>query len=481
MIKRSQALFTTTIVILLVVMPMAALGQCEANLSKKGLAHWKVAETLTNMASSIDDYEQIVCEYEQIIHTDPNYAPVYMKLGKLYTQIGNKKGLDAFNKAESNYLEFKALCPDSTDVVDIELAILDALRRKYENGPNRFDGVWGEKSTINLDRFYPVVEILYDKNEYSFRIMDESIQNIIEEKNVAKGIEFVYEVVFDKQPELRRQGYTHYYEDRNNNADPGYPTTGRYNYDKEIVRYTESITIEGNEVVQRYLKIHTDYYLNGQKTYADTETNWRIPEQLIKYSPPRQIGDKGREANAIDLGLSVKWASWNLGAKSEEDYGGYYAWGEVKEKDSYDWGNYQHCDGDSKSVHDIGNSICGSQYDAATVMWGNGWRLPSEQEIAELIRNCKKEMVSIKGVMGWRFTGSNGNSIFLPMAGEGKSQLSQEWGLSRYVGESLLYWSGNSIIQFPDSAQALARDDAFVPFGNYPAKCSGLSVRPVKK
>lgn len=467
--------------IIVLISPKLLVGQCGTPLSKTGTAHWKAAKTLLNIASSTEDYEQVAFEYELVTQSDPQYAPVYMELGRLYTQIGSKKGSDAFDRAEEYFIECKTICPDSTDIVDTEIAVLNALRRKYENGPNRFIGVWGEKSTINPNKFFPVVEILYDKNEYSFKILDESCQNVIEEKIVANGIEFVYEVVFDKQPELRKRGYTHYYGDRNNNADPGYPTTGRYNYDKEIVRYTESITIEGNEVVQRYLKIHTDYYLNGQKTYADIETNWRIPIKLAKYSPPRQIGDKGREAYAVDLGLSVKWASWNLGAKSEEDYGGYYAWGEVKEKDSYDWENYQHCDGDSKSVHDIGNSICGSQYDAATVMWGKGWRLPTEQEINELNSNCKKEMVSIKGVVGWRFTGSNGNSVFLPMAGEGKSKLSQEWGLSRYVGEALLYWSGNSIIQFPDRAHALARDNAFVPFGDYPAKCSGLSVRPVKQ
>ena len=468
------------IVMLILLLSKTVSGQCDSKLSKEGFAHWKAAEALLNIATSTDDFEQVAYEYELVTHTDPEYASVYMELGRLYTKIGNEKGSEIFNKAEDNYLICKALCPNNADVVDVELAVLNALRRKYESGPNRFNGIWGRRNDVT--KFTPLVEITYN-NGYSFKLIDEFHQNIIERKDNSSGVEYTFEKVFDKQPELRQKGFTHYYDDRDGNADSEYPTTGRYNYDKEIVQYTEAIIIEGNDVIWKHLKIHTDYYLNGQKTYAETESNWMIPFKLDKYLPPRQRGEKGRIANAIDLGLSVKWASWNIGASKPEDYGGYFAWGETIEKELYDWSNYSHCDGTSDSNHFIEESLCNTQYDAAHVLWGNGWRLPSADEIDELIENCLKKRVEINGVTGWQFTGPNGNSIFLPCAGLGESETSRI-GFTRGVGEWICYWSGDNNYWNHgwnvSCADALSRDERFIPFGNCDYKCCGYTIRPVK-
>lgn len=131
----------------------------------------------------------------------------------------------------------------------------------------------------------------------------------------------------------------------------------------------------------------------------------------------------------VDLGLSVKWATCNVGASSPEDYGNYYAWGETKAKLSYDSGNSVTY---GRNFGDIGGD---SQYDAATANWGSSWRLPTGLEMRELIDNCTWTWTTQGGKKGYKVTGPNGNSIFLPAAGSrGGSWLS-------HAGEAGIYWS----------------------------------------
>ncbi|MBR4882242.1 MAG: hypothetical protein IKU18_00015 [Bacteroidales bacterium] len=117
------------------------------------------------------------------------------------------------------------------------------------------------------------------------------------------------------------------------------------------------------------------------------------------------------DSDAIDLGLSVKWAPYNIGASTPEDYGNYYAWGETDFKESYTPDNYI-----TPQPNNNGDIIA-SQYDVATTVWRNGWRLPSKNEIDELNSRCSKEECMIGDVRGLKYTGPNGNSIFLPAAG----------------------------------------------------------------
>ena len=113
----------------------------------------------------------------------------------------------------------------------------------------------------------------------------------------------------------------------------------------------------------------------------------------------------------VDLGLSVKWATCNVGASKPEDYGNYYAWGETTTKSSYTESNSKTY---GKSMGDIkGNS----SYDAATANWGGNWRMPTKTEMQELIDKCTWEWTTQNGVKGYKVTGPNGNSIFLPAAG----------------------------------------------------------------
>ena len=88
---------------------------------------------------------------------------------------------------------------------------------------------------------------------------------------------------------------------------------------------------------------------------------------------------------AIDLGLTVKWADNNIGANSPTDYGTYLAWGELEKKDRYWFDTYKYTDAKEceQCLIDLGESICGTQYDMARQLWKGDWRLPTNTEILE--------------------------------------------------------------------------------------------------
>ena len=131
----------------------------------------------------------------------------------------------------------------------------------------------------------------------------------------------------------------------------------------------------------------------------------------------------------VDLGLSVKWASCNVGAVKPTDCGDYFAWGETKPVPDY---RAVHCHTWSTKMPSIGGN---PEFDAATANWGDQWRLPTPAEIDELIDKCHWEWTNEDGINGYRITGTNGNSIFIPAAGY---RLGTEL---KYVGEYCHCWS----------------------------------------
>lgn len=150
----------------------------------------------------------------------------------------------------------------------------------------------------------------------------------------------------------------------------------------------------------------------------------------------------GQEVKAVDLGLRAKWATVNLGATDSTQFGNFYAWGETEAKSSYSSANYKYMRNDSiikyylnaTASEDIiettpdGASnrqpgiVDNKQYlefadDAAHATLGGNWRIPSRFHMNELITLCTWEAIRTDNVCGYRVTGPNGNSIFLPAAG----------------------------------------------------------------
>ncbi|MBO7652929.1 MAG: InlB B-repeat-containing protein [Bacteroidales bacterium] len=193
----------------------------------------------------------------------------------------------------------------------------------------------------------------------------------------------------------------------------------------------------------------------------------------------------------VDLGLpsGTKWATCNVGATTPEGYGNYYAWGETESKDTYSWGNYKYsAEGasyqDAKltkycNVAQHGNNgftdaltTLESIDDAATVNWGVGWRMPTGEEMNELLNNCTHECITQNSVYGVKFTGSNGNSIFLPAAGNRYDSEFYDASFGGSFWSSSLY-SGNS-----GRAWFLTFYSGYCGMDYY-YRNSGMTVRPV--
>ncbi len=178
----------------------------------------------------------------------------------------------------------------------------------------------------------------------------------------------------------------------------------------------------------------------------------------------------------VDLGLpsGTKWACCNVGASSPEEYGNYYAWGETETKEIYNWSTYIHCDGSGETCYEIGHDIQGTQYDVARVKWGGEWMMPTRTQIQELLDNCTHEWTTMNGVNGRRFTGPNGDNIFLPAAG------ARNEGSLLSAGKSGCYWSSSRLNSDYMCAEELGFNSAYAWGGDSYTRNNGRSVRPVR-
>lgn len=211
----------------------------------------------------------------------------------------------------------------------------------------------------------------------------------------------------------------------------------------------------------------------------------------------------GQAQEAVDLGLSVKWASCNVGASSPSDYGDYYAWGEVQVKESYSWRNYSKSNtpnvSDSDAIYGRVDPADLTEYngsdgktrldysdDVARQKWGKKWRIPTAEEWYELKENCTWTWTEISSGRGGFVVTSNknGNSIFLPAAGMWMGDFLS--GEGSVVG---FYWTSSLDTDNP----IYAMEFSFFPGGalgwhvNVPgyidtgeeSRCYGHSIRPV--
>ena len=182
------------------------------------------------------------------------------------------------------------------------------------------------------------------------------------------------------------------------------------------------------------LQANTTYYVrayavNSKGTAYGSQVSFTTKEQS---STPNNGTENGYAY--VDLGLSVKWATMNVGASKAEEYGDYFAWGETTTKDTYNWSTYKYCNGSSSTLTKYCNmSSYGNNGftdnktqldlsdDAARVNWGGAWRMPTDAEWTELREQCTWTWTTQNGKNGYKVTskksGYTNNSIFLPAAG----------------------------------------------------------------
>ena len=179
----------------------------------------------------------------------------------------------------------------------------------------------------------------------------------------------------------------------------------------------------------------------------------------------------------VDLGLpsGTLWATCNVGAATPEGCGDYFAWGETTPKNVYNWDTYLYYNGSSltKYTGSDGLTTLLPEDDAATANWGNGWHMPTKDEIQELYNNTTVTWTTLNGVNGRLFTATNGNSIFLPAAGyRNDSNLYLE-------GSYGLFWSSSLYMDYPVTAWFFYFNSDYYKMGDYGDRYYGQSVRPV--
>lgn len=190
----------------------------------------------------------------------------------------------------------------------------------------------------------------------------------------------------------------------------------------------------------------------------------------------------------VDLGLpsGTLWATCNVGADNPEDYGDYFAWDETATKEEYDWWNYKwaHWQYDTITDHFYhvieetwykyymsnwtddgivkgdGKMELDPEDDAAYVNWGPRWRMPTLEQLQELLEKCTWQWIQKDNVNGYIVTGPNGNSIFLPTSGGYSSHL-------YYDGKYAYYWSRSLCSREKLAIEAADQADAYILFFNY--------------
>ena len=344
----------------------------------------------------------------------------------------------------------------------------EARKANHKSSSKSLELVLGESKTITLDAPKPI------SGSIDVNTSPMGAEIYIDGKHYGQTPNYINEIIIGTHElKLEKQGCS--------------PIT-------RTITIRENETLSINEKLQtgKEISISTDQY--GDKIYVDgsylgsspltsnlsygthTIKAVRDGKEVTKTMTVSQYGGDNsvkltfkQEINGheyVDLGLSVKWATCNVGASKAEDYGNYYAWGETSTKSDYSSSNSVTY---GKSFSDIKGD---SRYDAARANWGGSWRLPTKKEYEELLNRCTWKWTTQNGVNGYRVTGPNGNSIFLPAGGYRN-------GSSLYdAGSYGFYWSSTPDESDSDSAYFL-----YFGSGNHSVDWSyrydGQSVRPV--
>lgn len=263
--------------------------------------------------------------------------------------------------------------------------------------------------------------------------------------------------------------------------------------------------------------LYSESSLHSVPSYAysfgcyDGDVAWGGSLRIFGYAIRPVYGEAKTTADyatpeMVDLGLSVKWASFNLGATKPEEYGDYYAWGETEpyyepgyaysddpiwkagKESGYDWPSYKWCMGSDNSMTKYcSNSSYGyngftdtkivldPEDDAAHVHLGDKWRMPTHDEMNELKTKCTYEWTRMNGIYGYKVSGPNGNSIFLPASGSWRETRPLNKGGSSssgsYLSSSLETSAANASFGIYLNSSFLTNSSDF--------RCIGRTIRPV--
>lgn len=233
-----------------------------------------------------------------------------------------------------------------------------------------------------------------------------------------------------------------------------------------------------------YVTIHCD----ANKSFEDRDCSLSI--NVPELSRTIKIFQEANEGiYAVDMGLSLLWASCNIGASTPWDYGNYYAWGEIATKEYYSWDTYQwgpdyyyitkYNVDPSRGIVDNKTQLDPSD-DVAQVLLGDKWRIPSKADFEELIATMDQkkyqwELKSMKGVIGWevRYL-ANGNSLFFPFAGEwnGPDVI--------YKGKWGYYWTSTLCDSWPENSFLVTMYQDLGPGTTGLDRTKGYPIRPVR-
>lgn len=182
-----------------------------------------------------------------------------------------------------------------------------------------------------------------------------------------------------------------------------------------------------------------------KETRADRQEYTNLSDNNTMPQSNRVLTGETNGHKWVDLGLSVKWATQNVGAKTVSDYGDYFHWCAPTTTINPDWEKYidnltNSCDktSDNANSERFRDIEITDGYDTAHENWGDSWRMPTKAEFEELIEKCQWNWTKDNGVEGFKITGPSGESIFLPSGGWQNSD-----GKFDCVGEQGYYWGGS--------------------------------------
>ncbi len=273
--------------VLVISLLTGGLSSSSQSLSTQANAHLRAAEALAQTASSGEDYVQVAEEYEKIINLDPTFGKAYIEAAHAYALATPSLGQTAYNKGVSILNRLKSQNSSYETEIYSEMIVLDAMLKKYNNGPSKILGTWGQYSS---GKFYPFVKISGSSSNPHVEFLGDWMagdNGEIRDVRIRMSGDVCYIEVdqyWDNRPSLREKGWSKYVDDCDSNADPGYSTSGQYEYNESYNTWYYKIDLSQYPLEAKCLKIHSNYYYNGRHTYSDTDTDTGFASKgLVKY------------------------------------------------------------------------------------------------------------------------------------------------------------------------------------------------------